>query len=105
VKKWNSRVKASRWWYLAGFVGFGSLIAIVYVFLSKRPNKILSLLYLIGIIGPLVVYVVTRGKDNKLSDISFKLFIGQIIVFVMILFIMFFLLTVLLAPSLAGLGQ
>ncbi len=83
---WDSNIKASRWWYLAGFSLIGALVATIYVLLSKSQKKTLSLLYLVGFIGPIIVYAIVKGKDNKLADLSIKLFIGEIIIFIIMIF-------------------
>ncbi len=81
MAKWNRRNDASNWWYLAGLVGgIGSIIAIIYVLLSESKKRVFSLLYLLNILGPIVVYFVCKDDDPKLANLSKKLLIGNIVI-------------------------
>ena len=88
MTQWNSKSNASNWWYLAGVAGsLGSLIAIIYVLTSKSKMRVFSLLFLIGILGPAVVYFVTNDQNNKLADLSKKLLLGNILILVIFIII------------------
>ncbi len=80
---WDPQARASNWWYLAGAAeGIGSIVAIIYVLVSDSKKKFFSLLYLIGILGPIIVYLVCKDDDPKLANLSKKLLIGNIVVLV-----------------------
>lgn len=79
ASQWDPNGKASAWWFLIGVVPFGNLIAIIYVLMSESKKKIFSLLYLIGFLGPLIVFVIVKDEDHKLGDLSIKLAVGNIL--------------------------
>jgi hypothetical protein len=86
----NSKAKANNLWYLVGFftilsvllLSFIPIIAIIiviaYIIASGSPKKYWSLAFIIGIIGPIVVYFACKDSDSHLSSLSKKLLIGQI---------------------------
>lgn len=76
---WDPNGKASRLWYLAGIAGIGNIIALVYVLIKGGKTKILSLLYILGIIGTIMAYFLSKNEDKKLADISIKLFVGNVL--------------------------
>lgn len=86
MTKWNRNKDASNWWYVAGLTGgIGGLIAIIYVLLSESKMKVFSLLYLLNVLGPIVVYFVVRDEDHKLADLSKKLLIGNLLIAIIVL--------------------
>lgn len=76
---WNPQANAKWVWYLAGIIPLGSIAAIIYVLMSDSKKRIFSILFILGMIGPLLVWLVVDGDDRHLSDIGKKIFIGQII--------------------------
>lgn len=97
--KWQYDGKASRWWYLLGFLGIGNLIALIYVLLSNSKNRVWALFYLLGIFGDIILYLVFRVIDNKLADLSMKLFIGQLVSLLLVIIVFIFFAYVPLTPT------
>ncbi|MCL4400513.1 MAG: hypothetical protein M1348_03645 [Candidatus Parvarchaeota archaeon] len=78
--KWKSTGKASTLWYIAGLLGsVGYIVGLVYVMLTNNKNKLWSLLYFLGIIGSVIIYIMFRKKDKKFADMSIKLLTGSLI--------------------------
>jgi hypothetical protein len=83
---WDVKQNVSKWWYLAGLLGtIGAIAAIIYVLVSDSRMKIFSLLFLISLIGPAIVYFLCKKDDWRLANLAQKLFIGQVIVSVLAL--------------------
>lgn len=82
---WSSKTKVSWLWAVLGAVPFGNLIAILYVLVSDCKNKLHSLLYLFGTIGPLIAFLLLRDSDSRLADLSLKLLIGNIVSVILVL--------------------
>jgi len=86
---WDPKAKASNWWYLAGVAySIGWIIALIYVLVSNSKKKWFSLLYIITFIGPAIVYFVAKDEDQKLADLSKKLFIGSIALILIIIILL-----------------
>lgn len=97
MTQWNPRAKANNLWYLTGLLTILSalllyfipiiaiIIVIAYIIASGGPKKYWSLAFIIGIIGPIIVYFACKDSDAHLSNLSKKLFIGQLIGFIIVL--------------------
>ncbi len=83
--KWNSNEKASWLWILLGLLGIGQLVALIYVLIKNEKNRVFALLFLLGWLGDIILYFVFKGKDEKLSSIAIKLFMGEIAIIVILL--------------------
>ena len=85
--KWDPNEKASWLWSLLGFIGVGQLVALIYVLIKNDKNRLFALLFLLGWLGDLVLYFVFKGKDERLSSIAIKLFLGEIAIIIIALII------------------
>lgn len=79
-------MKSSPIWILISAIPFqiGSIVAMLYVLSSDNENKGYSLLFLIPILGPIISYVLTEGKDKYISTLSGWVFVGQIISYILL---------------------
>jgi hypothetical protein len=83
--KWDPNEKANWLWVLLGFIGIGQLVALIYVLIKNDKNRLFALLFLLGWLGDLILYFVFKGKDERLSSIAIKLFLGEIAVIIIAL--------------------
>ena len=85
---WNTKKKASYFWILLGFLGIGQIVALIYSLVSKNDkDRVFGVLFILGWLGDIIVYVIEKDKDKYLASIALYLFIGELI-FVVTVFAM-----------------
>jgi hypothetical protein len=83
---WDVSKKASAAaWIFLGFIGVGQLIALIYSLVSKNDkDRVFGVLFILGWLGDLIIYVVQKDKDKYLSSMALYLFIGSVLLFVIL---------------------
>lgn len=78
---WDKDKDASKIWIFLGFFfGIGYLIALIYTLISKQDkDRLYGILFILGFIGSIIIYILEKDKDRYLSSLALYLLIGTII--------------------------
>ena len=87
---WDTKKKASKIWILLGLLGVGQLIALIYSLVSKNDkDRVFGVLFILGWLGDIILYFVEKDKDKYLSSMALYLLIGNVVLFVIFIPVMF----------------
>lgn len=77
---WDTRKKASYGWIVLGLIGVGQIVALIYSLISKNDkDRVFGVLFLLGWLGDIIIYVIEKDKDKYLATMALYLLIGNII--------------------------
>lgn len=87
---WNKNKKASILWILLGALGIGQLVALIYSLVSKNDkDRIFGVLFILGWLGDIIIYVIEKDKDKYLATMALYLLIGNVILVAIIILFAF----------------
>ncbi len=87
MDNWNPNEKPSAIWYLLGFIGVGNLVALIYTLIADKKNRLFGLLFLVGIIGNIVIYLMFKQSDKKLAGMALDTLVGGVVLTVVLLLV------------------
>ncbi len=77
---WDLHKKASKLWILLGLIGVGQIVALIYSLIYKKDeDRFIGILFILGLIGDIIIYLIERKKDRYMADIAIYLLVGEVL--------------------------